>query len=117
MSSVKVIIGGRECQVACDDGQEEHLKKLAKLLDERLKGLGSGTGRNEAQLMMLAALMLTDETEDQKRELSQVRSEVRYTSQSFETNKQIEMEGAIAATIHDIAARVEAIASELEKAS
>lgn len=116
MPSLRVIIGGRECQVACGEGQEEHLKSLARLLDARLRELGAGTGRvNEAQVMMLAALMLTDELEDAKRELTHLRRDIQHTSQSFETNKQIEMENAIAATIHDIAARVEAIAGDLEK--
>ena len=117
MSALRITIGGREYQVACDDGQEAHLKNLAKTLDERVRDLGGGTGRiSESQLMMLAGLMLTDELADARRELGQLRGDIRHSSQSFETNKQIEMESAIAATIHDIAARVEAIAGELEKA-
>jgi cell division protein ZapA len=117
MSALRIVIGGREYQVACDDGEEPNLKNLARLLDERVRELGGGTGRiNDSQLMMLAGLMLTDELEDAKRELAHLRSDIRHSSQSFETNKQIEMESAIAATIHDIAARVEAIAGALENA-
>ena len=117
MSSVRIFIAGREYQVACDDGQEIHLKSLAHLLDERVRGLGGGMGKiSEPQVMMLAGLMLTDELEDAKRELTHLRSDIRNSSQSFETNKQIEIESTIATTIHDIAARVEAIAGELEKA-
>jgi cell division protein ZapA len=117
MSALRITIGGREYQVACDDGQETHLKNLARLLDERVRSIGGGNGRiSEPQLIMLAGLMLTDELEDAKREMAQLRGDIRHNSQSFEINKQIEMEGAIAATIHDIAARVEAIAGELEKA-
>jgi cell division protein ZapA len=116
MPALRITIGGRECQVACDEGQEEHLRGLARLLDERLRGLGAGAGKiAEPQLMMLAALMLTDELEDARRELTRLKSDIHHSSQSFETNKQIEMENAITATIHDIAARVEAIAGELEK--
>lgn len=116
MPALRITIGGRECQVACDEGQESHLKHLARLLDERLTGLGSSGARaNDPQLMMLAGLMLTDELEDTRRELNILRSEIRNNSQSFEVNKQIELENAVAATIHDIASRVEAIAGELEK--
>ncbi len=116
MPALRITIGGRECQVACDEGQESHLKHLARLLDERLSGLGAGPGKgNDAQLLMLAGLMLTDELEDAKRELTQLRNDIHNSSQSFETNKQIELEAAIAATIHDIASRVEAIAGELER--
>jgi cell division protein ZapA len=115
MTALRILIGGRECQVACDDGQEDHLRHLARQLDERLRELGTNTGKGaDPQLLMLVALMLTDELEDTKRELSHLRNDIRHSSQSFEANKQIELENAITATIHDIASRVEAIAGELE---
>jgi cell division protein ZapA len=117
MSSVRVTIGGREFQVSCDDGEEGRIKNLARLLDERVKTLGGGTGRiSESHLMMLAGLMLTDELEDAKRELKQLRQEIQNSSQSFEMSKQIELESAVASTLHNIAARVEAIAGDLETA-
>jgi cell division protein ZapA len=115
MSALRIIIGGREYEVACDDGEEGRLKNLARLLDERVRSLGGGKGKiNDLQVIMLAGLMLTDELEDAKRELTALRHDIRNSSQSFETNKQIELEGAVAATLHNIAARVEAIAGELE---
>jgi cell division protein ZapA len=116
MSALRILIGGREYQVACDDGEEGRLKNLAKLLDERVRLLGGGSGKvSDTQAMMLAGLMLTDELEDAKRELTSLRSDIQNSSHSFETNKQIELESAIATTIHDIASRVEAIAGELEQ--
>jgi cell division protein ZapA len=115
MSSLRITVGGREYQVACDDGEEGRLKNLARLLDERVKLLGAGR-INDSQVMMLAGLMLIDELEDTRRELGQLKNEIHNSSQSFETSKQIELEGVIASTLHDIASRVESIVGELEKA-
>ena len=117
MSALRLLIGGREYDVACDDGQEGHLRNIARLLDQRVRGLSESLGRpSEGQLLMLASLMLTDELHDAKREVEQLRNDIQHSSQSFERNKQIELENAIALTIHNIADRIETIASELESA-
>lgn len=115
MTALRLLIGGREYDVACDDGQENHLKSIAKTLDTRVRTLGEAMGKpSEGQLLMIASLMLTDELLDAKKEVEQLRHDIQNSSQSFERNKQIELENAIALTIHNIADRVEAIAGELE---
>jgi cell division protein ZapA len=116
MTALRLLIGGREYDVACDDGQESHLKNLAKTLDSRVRTLSEALGKpSEGQLLMLASLMLTDELHDAKREVEHLRQDIQHSSQSFERNKQIELEGAIALTIHNIADRIETIAGELER--
>jgi cell division protein ZapA len=116
MSALRIRIAGREYEIACDDGQESHLRRLAETFDQRIQGLGAATGKtNELQLMMLAGLMLTDELADAKHDLEHARYDIQHNSQSFEINKQIELENAVANTICDIASRIEAIAGELEK--
>ncbi len=117
MTALRLLIGGREYDVACDDGQEPHLRNLAKMLDQRVRTLSEALGRpSEGQLLMLASLMLTDELHDAKREVEQLRNDIQNSSQSFERNKQIELENAIALTINNIADRIETIADELKKA-
>lgn len=117
MATVRVLIGGRDYEVACDNGQEGHLRHLAHELDQRVRGIGNAMGRPaDPQLLMLAALMLTDELEESKREATQLRYDIQNSSHSFEQNKQIELENAIAATIHDIASRIESIADQLDRA-
>lgn len=116
MSALRLLIGGREYDIACDDGQESHLKNIARALDSRVRALSETLGRpSEGQLLMLAALMLTDELQDARREVEQLRHDIQHSSQSFERNKQIELENAIALTIHNIADRIETIAGELER--
>ncbi len=116
MTALSVTIANRDYDIACDDGQEGHLKQLAKLLDARIRTFGDPSSKiPESQLLILAALMLTDELQDTLRERDQLRSEILTSSQSFEQNKQIELENAVAATISDIADRIEAIAGQLER--
>lgn len=116
MTALRLLIGGREYDLACDDGQEAHLKNLARMLDQRLRTLSEALGKpSESQLMILAALMLADELQDARKELDALRHDVQNSSHSFERNKQIELENAIALTIHNIADRIETIAGELER--
>lgn len=116
MSALRLLIGGREYDVACDDGQEAHVKVLAKALDARVRTLSEAMGKpSEGQLLMLISLMLSDELQDTKKEVEQLRHDIAHSSQSFERNKQIELENAIALTIHNIADRIETIAGELER--
>lgn len=116
MSTLRIMLAGRDYEIACEDGQESHLKSLARNLDARMRGIAESIGKgSESQLFMLAALMLTDELHDRSQELEQARYDIHHSSQSFEKNKQIELENAVASTIHHIADRIEAIAGELEK--
>lgn len=115
MARVTVFINGREYQVACDDGQEEHLRRLAQEVDERVRQLGYTMGQaGESLLLVLASLMMADELHDIRRELTALRREITHTSQSFEQSKLIEMESAISTTIEEIAARIEKIAEHME---
>lgn len=117
MSVTRINIGGYDYEIACDDGQELTVKALARTLDHRVRALAQAEGKpGESQLLMLAGLMLTDELQDAKRELDQLRHDIQHSSQSFEKNKQIELENAVASTIHHIAERIETIAIQLEGA-
>jgi len=116
MTALRILVGGHEYDVACDDGQENHLKSLARQLDGQIRSLGGPQSKGtEAHLLLLAALTLTDDLQDTQRELERCRQDIHYNSQSFEQGKQIELENAVASTIQTIAERIEAIAGELEK--
>ena len=62
MSQVNVTINGRQFRMACEDGQEDHLRQLAKDLDERIDTLRGQFGEiGDARLTVMAALMVADE--------------------------------------------------------
>jgi cell division protein ZapA len=65
MAQVTLDIGGRRYDLACRDGEEAHLTRLAALVDakalEAEKAIGQTT---EARRLLLAALLLADELAD-----------------------------------------------------
>lgn len=73
MPEVKIAIGGREFEVACQVGEEHFLKSAAALLNNEASVLSSQIGRLPAERMLLmAGLMLADKTagmEEQMRAL------------------------------------------------
>ncbi|MFZ1725745.1 MAG: cell division protein ZapA, partial [Albidovulum sp.] len=71
MPEMRIEIGGREFEVACQDGEEHFLRAAAKMLDTEATVLVSQIGRMpEARMLLMAGLMLADRTaglEDQLR--------------------------------------------------
>ena len=62
MAQVNVGINGRQYRMACEDGQEGHLMRLAKDLDERINKLRENFGEiGDTRLSVMAALTLADE--------------------------------------------------------
>lgn len=62
MAVVDVKINQRMYQVACDDGQETHLMKLAEGIDQRVRDLSASMGQvGDARLILMAGLLLADE--------------------------------------------------------
>ena len=65
MAQVTFRINGFTYMVSCDDGQEDHLTRMAAEVEQRInsiKAIGGQSG--EARLLMLAALLLADEVHD-----------------------------------------------------
>lgn len=115
MATALIVINGREYRIACDDGQEDRLKKLADEVNERFTQLARNTMQvPENQLLVLTALVLTDELHDARIEVARLRRQMENTSQSFERSKMIEMEKMLSQTINEIAGRIEKIAGQIE---
>lgn len=70
MAQVDVAINGRNYRIACDDGQEAHLKQLAEMVDERLSHLVSTVGQvGESRLLVMTCLVVADELTEAYAEL------------------------------------------------
>ena len=74
MAQVSVRINGRHYQVACEDGQEAHLQKLAAYIDDRVSELVRDVGQvGDARLLVMASLLIADELADAYDELEELR--------------------------------------------
>src|ERR1700749_780030 len=59
---VTVTINGRQFRMACEDGQESHLLRLAQDLDQRIDKLRTPFGEiGDTRLTVMAAWTLSDE--------------------------------------------------------
>ena len=67
MGQVTIIIDKREYAITCDDGQEAHIIKLSRILDEKAKALSASVGLiNENMKLAMTGLLLADELLDLK---------------------------------------------------
>jgi cell division protein ZapA len=65
MPLVNIMVNSRAYTVACDDGEEGHLKELAGRVDAKVRELLSSVGQvGEQKLLLMAALLLADEHHD-----------------------------------------------------
>ena len=125
MGSIHIRINGRQYDVACDDGQEDHLRHLADQIDQRVRGLvhAMGTHPGESMAMLLTALTMADELLENKKETQKVASEVQRLAALVNDDKKLEQEGrmveienAMAITLEEIAMRIEKIADQIDVA-
>lgn len=76
MPQVTVTINARQFRMACEEGQEDHLRQLAKELDERIVALRGQFGEiGDARLTVMAALMVADELAESGKKLKQLEAD------------------------------------------
>jgi cell division protein ZapA len=110
MGQVVVTVNGRPFRIACDDGQEPRIRRLAQYVDSRIVEFVKNVGQaGEARLFLLAALAIADELSDANEALAQERSRAR----AAEAEAAAAAEAA-AGGVHGIAQRIEALAARLE---
>ena len=64
MSKVTLTVGGRNYAVACGTGEEDHILRLGKVIDEKVSSVSGGKPAPEGQALLFAALILADELQD-----------------------------------------------------
>jgi len=63
MPEITILIGGRNFDVVCKDGEEPFLQSAAALLDVEAQTLAESMGRiPESRMLLMAGLMLADKT-------------------------------------------------------
>lgn len=118
MPLVNVLVNGRAYTLACDAGEEEHLRELGRYLDKRVSELQGSVGAvGDARLLLMAGLVVADELSDALARLSEREREVA-TLKSSLTNAQADAQNTETRaidTLESAASRVEAIAARLAR--
>jgi cell division protein ZapA len=105
MGEVSITLNGRTYRLECDDGEEQHLVKLAETVSEQIESLKGKFGQiGDDRLMLMAGLMLADELEETRRAIDELRQN-RATTDEIVRSAQEEMAGRIGAA----AERIEAL--------
>lgn len=74
MAQVKVKVNGRDYEVACEDGQEAHVVRLGRYVDKKVLELADQVGQvGDTRLLVMAALVITDELSEAYGELEDIR--------------------------------------------
>lgn len=123
MPEVLVSIGGRQFEVACQEGEEHFLRTAAKMLDVEASVLVNQIGRMpEARMLLMAGLMLADRTaglEDQLRAAEERAAVAERVAANARANpERIEVPvipEIVTDTFAEIAARTEALAARIEE--
>lgn len=116
MSQVTIRINGRPYEIACEDGQEDHLQRLSEYLDRRVQEVVATVGQvGDSRLLIMASLLISDELSDALSEVEAARA-----NPDSETTKRLQDEAAArseakaAQAFELLADRIDAIASRIE---
>ena len=126
MPEVKITIGGRQFDVACQEGEESYLHSAAKMLDDEAQVLADAVGRMpEARLLLMAGLMLADKTASVEDKINEVRAELAEREAELAGLRNVVVEPerievpvvpqSVTDTLSELAARAEALAAEVDE--
>jgi cell division protein ZapA len=126
MPEVRITIGGREFDVACQEGEEHYLRTAAKMLDEEASVLTSQAGRMpESRMLLMAGLMLADKTASVEDRASEIQAQLDKKEAELTALKQERAEPekvevpvvpqGVKDTLAELAARAEALAASVEE--
>src|SRR5262249_55543732 len=118
MGQVSVSINGRQYRMACEDGQEGHLTRLAQELDQRIARLRTDFGEiGDMRLTVMAALIVADELSEQGQRLRRVEDELAalQDARMVASDRTKATESAIAAAFSAAAERIEKLARMLDQ--
>ena len=118
MSQVNVTINGRQFRMACEDGQEDHLRQLAKNLDDRITALRGQFGEiGDARLTVMAALIVADELSETAKKLRRLEEELATVQDArvVAADRTSSTQAVLVAAFTSAAERVEDLAKKLNQ--
>jgi len=116
MSQITVTINGRQFRMACEDGQESHLLRLAQDLDQRISELRVKFGEiGDTRLTVMAALTLADELAETGGKLRKLEEELAsmQEARAASAERALATQAAVAAALNSAAERIERVTRAL----
>jgi cell division protein ZapA len=118
MPSIEVTINGRKYRMACEEGQEDHLRALAEDFDRRISDLKGDLGEiGDARLTVVAALMLADELYEAGTKIETLRTQLADAEQmgTAAADRAQATQAAVVAALNAASERIERVARGLNQ--
>ena len=118
MSHVSVTINGRQYRMACEDGQEGHLMRLARDLDQRIDQLRTRFGEiGDMRLTVMAALTVADEFSEVSRRMRRMEEELTALQDArvVSADRAKDAQSAVVNAFNSAAERLEGITKKLNQ--
>jgi cell division protein ZapA len=120
MAQVTVTIGGRVYRLACNEGEEPHLEKLASALDGKIDEIRSSFGEiGDQRLVVMAALTIADELSEAKRSIAALEKQAAASAEAEgvarrEADHQLELASE---ALGEASHRIESVAAALAQSA
>ncbi len=118
MAQVNVTINTRQYRMACEDGEEEHLLKLAGEFDQRIARLRESFGEiGDTRLTVMAALTVADELSEAVKRIRRLEEELSalQDARMIAADRAQATQDALIAAFNSAAARIEGLARTLNQ--
>ena len=120
MAQVAVTIGGRTYRLACNEGEEEHLESLARLVDSKFDTIHKSFGEiGDQRLIVMAALTVADELTEARARIAALEAEAgRGVDRERASRHDAEIQTvAVAQAFGELSQRIEKLAAALSGAA
>jgi cell division protein ZapA len=112
MADVDVDVAGRRHRLSCRDGEEDHLRALVQMVNNKADQITGALGEmTESRTLLLSALLIADELNDARGTAALAASQ----AAAAPAIAAAEPDPAFAIAIERIAERVERLADQLDR--
>jgi cell division protein ZapA len=118
MVQINVTINGRQFRMACENGEEARLTRLAEELDGRIRQLRASFGEiGDTRLTVMAALALADELSEVKERLRRLEPELATLQGAsvVSADRAQATQAAVVAALNAAAERIENLTRQLNQ--
>ncbi len=118
MASVNVTINGRQFRIGCEDGQEQHIEKLAFDFDALISDLRGRIGEvGDARLTIMAALTVADDLSEAIKKIRGLEAELSALKEARVASaaRNQATQTAVASAFNAAAERLEGVAKRLNQ--
>jgi cell division protein ZapA len=118
MAQINVTINGRQFRMACENGEEARLTRLAEQLDRRIGELRASFGEiGDTRLTVMAALALADELSEIKEKLQRLEPELATLQEAsvVSADRAQATQAAVVAALNAAAERIERLTRQLNQ--